>query len=120
MTVLLYLLIGTLAGVLSGLFGIGGGVIMVVAMVSLMKLPFLTATGTSLGAMLLPVGIFAALEYHKNGNLDIKVSLLLAIGLALGAWGGAKLAHGAGPATVQRLFAVFLIVMAVRMWVSAK
>ncbi len=120
MTVLVYLLIGTLAGVLSGLFGVGGGVIMVVGMVSIMKLPFLTATGTSLGAMLLPVGIFAALEYHRKGNLDVKISLLLAVGLAAGAWFGARLAHGAGPATVQRMFAVFLMVMAVRMWVSAR
>jgi len=119
-TVLFYLLIGALAGVLSGLFGIGGGVIMVLSMVSLMKVPFLTATGTSLGAMLLPVGIFGAWEYHKHGNLDIKVSLLLAAGLAIGAWGGARLAHQVSTAGVQRGFAVFMVVMAVRMWVSAK
>lgn len=120
MTTALYLLIGTLAGILSGMFGIGGGIIMVIAMVTLMKLPFLTATGTSLGAMLLPVGIFGAWEYYRAGNLDIKISLLLAAGLAAGAWGGAKLAHSAGPAVVQRMFAVFLVVMAVRLWVGAR
>lgn len=119
MTVLVYLLIGAAAGVLSGLFGVGGGVIMVLAMVGLMKLPFLTATGTSLGAMLLPVGIFGAWEYHKAGNLDVRISLLLAAGLLVGAWGGARLALAAGPAVVQRSFAVFLLLMAVRMWVSA-
>lgn len=120
MLVAAYLLIGTLAGVLSGMFGIGGGIIMVIAMVTVMKLPFLTATGTSLGAMILPVGIFAAYEYYKAGNLEIKISLLLGVGLAAGAWVGAKLAHSAGPATVQRMFAVFLVVMAVRLWVGAR
>ncbi len=120
MTILLYLVIGTIAGVLSGLFGIGGGVIMVLAMVALMKMPFLAATGTSLGAMLLPVGLFGAWEYYRNGNLDVKVSLLLAAGLAVGVWGGARLAHSAGPFVVQRMFAVFMVLMAVRMWVSAK
>jgi uncharacterized membrane protein YfcA len=66
------------------------------------------------------VGIFAAYEYHKAGNLEIRISLLLAAGLAVGAWVGAKLAHSAGPAAVQRMFAVFLVVMAVRLWVGAK
>lgn len=120
MNTVIYLVIGTLAGVLSGLFGIGGGVIMVLAMVALMKMPFLAATGTSLGAMLLPVGILGAWEYYRNGNLDVRVSLILSAGLAIGVWVGAKLAHGAGPFVVQRLFAVFMVVMAVRMWVSAK
>ena len=118
MATAIYLLIGAAAGILSGLFGIGGGVIMVLALVGIMKLPFLTATGTSLGAMLLPVGLFGAWEYYKAGSLDIRVSLLLAVGLLVGAWGGARLALAAGPAVVQRCFAVFLLLMAVRMWVS--
>lgn len=119
MTTLLYLLIGAGAGILSGLFGVGGGVIMVMAMAGLMKLPFLTATGTSLGAMLLPVGIFGAWEYYKTGHLDVRISLLLAAGLLVGAWGGARLALSAGPVVVQRSFAAFLLLMAIRMWVSA-
>jgi uncharacterized protein len=116
----MYVLLGTLAGVLAGLFGIGGGVIMVIGMVSLMKLPFHTAVGTSLAAMLLPVGIFGVMEYQRRGNLDIRAALLLAAGLTLGAWAGARLAHVTAPATLQRLFAVFLIVMAVRLWVTAR
>ena len=117
---LLYIALGLVAGVLAGLFGIGGGVIMVIGMVGLMKLPFLTATGTSLGAMLLPVGVFGVMEYHRRGHIDIRAALLLAAGLTLGAWVGARLAHGAPPALLQRGFAVFLLFVAVRMWVTAR
>jgi len=116
---ILYLAIGALAGVLAGMFGIGGGVIMVIAMVSIMKLSFTTATGTSLGAMLLPVGIFGALEYYRRGNLDVRAALLLAAGLTVGAWLGARIALETPPAMIQRAFAVFLVLVAVRMWVTA-
>jgi hypothetical protein len=115
-----YVVLGLLAGILSGLFGIGGGVIMVIGMVSLMKLPFPTATGTSLAAMLLPVGALGALEYYRRGHVDVRAALLLAVGLTLGAWVGARLAQQAAPATVQRLFAVFLLIIAARMWVTAR
>lgn len=117
---LLYVALGVVAGVLAGLFGIGGGVIMVIGMVGLMKLPFLTATGTSLGAMLLPVGIFGVLEYHRRGNLDIRAALLLAAGLTVGAWVGARIAQGTPPVHLQRGFAVFLVFVAVRMWMTAR
>ena len=75
----LYVALGTLAGVLAGLFGIGGGVIMVIGMVGLMKLPFPMAVGTSLGAMLLPVGALGALEYYRRGNMDLRAVGRLAI-----------------------------------------
>ena len=114
--VVTYLLLGLLAGILAGLFGIGGGVIMVIGMVGVMKLSFPTATGTSLAAMLLPVG---ALEYYRRGNVEVRGALLLAIGLTFGAWAGARMAQEAPPATLQRIFAVFLLAMAVRMWITA-
>ncbi len=115
-----YLVLGLLAGVLAGLFGVGGGVIMVIGMVSLMKLPFPTATGTSLAAMLLPVGVLGALEYYRRGHVEIRGALLLAAGLTLGAWAGARFAQQAAPATMQKFFALFLLVMAVRMWMTAR
>lgn len=117
---LLYIALGTLAGILAGLFGIGGGVIMVIGLVGLMKLPFPTATGTSLGAMILPVGILGAMEYYRRGHLDVRAALLLALGLTAGAWLGARLAQQAAPAQMQRLFAVFLVIMAGRMWFTAR
>jgi hypothetical protein len=119
MTILLLLALGLAAGVLSGLFGIGGGVVIVTALVLVARMPILQATGTSLGALLLPVGLLGAMEYHKRGLLDVKASALIALGLFLGVWFGAKLAIGTPPATLQRLFAAFLMVMAVRMWIGA-
>jgi uncharacterized membrane protein YfcA len=115
-----YVALGVVAGILAGLFGIGGGVIMVIGMVSLMKLPFTTATGTSLGAMLLPVGLLGAWEYHRTGNLNLRAALLLALGLTIGAWLGARIAQQAPPATVQRAFAVFLVLVAVHLWIDAR
>lgn len=117
---LLYVVLGALAGILAGLFGVGGGVIMVIGMVGLMKLPFPTATGTSLAAMLLPVGVFGVMEYYQRGHVDIRAALLLAAGLTVGAWAGARIALQVTPVTLQRGFAVFLLIMAARMWVTAR
>lgn len=117
---LLYVVIGLLAGILSGLFGIGGGVLIVSAMVVLLRAPILEATGTSLAALLLPVGLLGALEYYRAGNVHLAPAGLIAGGLFLGTWVGARWAHSLGPVTLQRAFAVFLVVMAVRLWLSAK
>ena len=112
--------LGVAAGVLAGLFGIGGGVIMVIGLASLSKMPFTVATGTSLAAMLLPVGALGVWIYWKNGNIDVRAAGLLALGLFAGSWLGAKMANDFAPAAVQRAFAVFMVIMAVKMWVSAK
>jgi uncharacterized membrane protein YfcA len=117
MTVI-YILIGVAAGVLSGLFGIGGGVVIVPALLFMARMTPLGATGTSLGALLLPVGALGAYEYYRNGNLDIRASLLLALGLFLGAFFGAKLAQNLTPLLLKRSFAVFLVLVAVRMWTA--
>jgi len=117
--VALYLALGIVSGVLAGLFGIGGGVVMVLGLVTVIKLPFPVATGTSLAAMLLPVGLLGALEYHRHGQVDIRGALLLALGLTAGAWLGARLAHQIPTVVVQRAFAIFLLVMAVRLWTNA-
>ena len=69
--------------------------------------------------LLLPVGLLAALTYWRAGNLDVRASLLVALGLLFGAWAGARLAQGVPAPTLQRLFAVFLIIVAVRMFVKA-
>jgi len=119
MSLMLLLVLGLAAGVLSGLFGIGGGVIIVSTLVLVGRMPILQATGTSLGALLLPVGLLGAMEYHKRGLLDVRASALIALGLFLGVWFGAKIAMGTPPALLQRLFAVFMIVLAVRMWIGA-
>ena len=116
----LYLALGSLAGIPAGLFGIGGGVIMVIGLVTVMKLPLQSATGTSLAAMLLPVGALGAMEYYRRGHVDIRAALLLSLGLFLGAWLGARIAQNAPPVALQRGFAIFLLFMAVRMWLTAR
>ncbi|MEP6590040.1 MAG: sulfite exporter TauE/SafE family protein [Gemmatimonadota bacterium] len=114
----LYLMVGLGAGVLSGLFGIGGGVVIVAALVSMGRMPVHTATGTSLAALLLPVGLFGAREYWKAGHVDIRAAMLIAGGIAIGVFFGARYAQGLTGATLQRAFAVFLAIMAVRMWIK--
>jgi uncharacterized membrane protein YfcA len=115
----LFLAIGLTAGVLSGLFGIGGGILIIPALIFFAKFPTKLALGTSLGALLLPVGLLGAYTYYKGGNLDIRASLLIALGLFFGAWGGARLAQVLPAATLQRMFAVFIVLMAVRLWIEA-
>jgi uncharacterized membrane protein YfcA len=113
------ILIGLAAGVLSGLFGIGGGVLIVPALMYFADMPIKTATGTSLGSLLLPVGLLGALAYHRAGNLDPKASVLVAVGLFFGVFVGARITQELQPALLQRLFALFLLAMAVRLWIKA-
>jgi uncharacterized membrane protein YfcA len=118
-TIALFLGLGVAAGILAGLFGIGGGVIMVFGLVSVFRLPFTVATGTSLAAMLLPVGALGVWEYWRNHNINLRAAILLAFGLLVGTWLGARLANDLPPALLQRGFAVFMVVMAVRLWMTA-
>jgi uncharacterized membrane protein YfcA len=115
---MLYIIIGVAAGVLAGLFGIGGGVVIVPALLYFARMTPLTATGTSLGALLLPVGALGAWEYYRTGNLDVRASLLLALGLFLGAFFGARFAQTLTPIVLKRAFAVFLVLVAVRVWTA--
>lgn len=117
---LVFLAIGLAAGVLSGLFGIGGGIVIVPALLYVARMQPATATGTSLGALLLPVGALGAWEYYRHGHVDVRASLLLAVGLTGGAYFGARLNQLLSPVQAKRAFAVFLLAVAVRLWVTAK
>jgi uncharacterized membrane protein YfcA len=92
---------------------------MVPAMVLLADYPQKTALGTSLGALLLPVGLLGAYTYWQHDHLVIRTSLLLGVGLFFGAYVGARLAQELPSATLQRMFAVLMLVMAVRLWIEA-
>jgi uncharacterized protein len=116
---LLYLAIGLAAGLLSGLFGIGGGIIIVPALLLVGRMEPSTATGTSLGALLLPVGALGAWHYFKNGHLDVRASLLIALGIFFGAYLGAVMFQSLNPLLAKRAFAVFLVLVSVRIWVTA-
>ena len=117
---LVFLAVGLAAGVLSGLFGIGGGIVIVPALLYFARMAPATATGTSLGALLLPVGALGAWEYYRNGHVDVRASLLVAAGLTLGAYVGARLNQLLSPVQAKRAFALFLVAVAVRLWVTAK
>jgi uncharacterized protein len=114
-----FIVIGLLAGVLAGLFGIGGGLLIVPALVLVGRMPIQMATGTSLGALLLPAGLFGALVYYRAGNLNVRAALLIALGLLVGAWFGAQLAQEIRTPTLTRLFALFLVAVAARLWFEA-
>ncbi len=116
---ILFIAIGLAAGVLAGMFGIGGGIVIGPALILLAKFPPQMATGTSLGALLLPVGALGAWEYYRRGNLNITASLWLALGLFLGAWFGARLAHSLSGPQLQKAFAIFLVLIAIRVWTKA-
>ena len=116
---MVFLLIGLGAGVLSGLFGIGGGVVIVPALIFIARMQPQSAMGTSLTALLLPVGALGAWEYYRTGNMNLGAGLLVALGLFVGAGVGAKLSLQLSPATLRRAFAVFLALIAVRMWFSS-
>ena len=108
-------LVGVLAGVFAGMFGIGGGLIIVPALVLLYGMKQHAAVGTSLGALLLPVGAMGAWVYWKNGNLDWKYSALLAGGLLVGALVGAKLVEPVSDLTLRRMFGAFLLLVSIKM-----
>jgi len=111
-TIIMLIIVGLLAGVLSGLVGLGGGVIIVPALIFLLGFSQHQAQGTSLGILLLPAGIFAVLNYYKQGYIDIKVVLLLFVGFLAGGWLGSKISLNLPEGTLKKIFAVALILIA--------
>jgi uncharacterized membrane protein YfcA len=89
----LYILLGLLVGVLSGIVGLGGGIMIVPALVYFFHMSQHKAQGTSLAALLAPVGALAFWEYYKAGNVDVKAGLLIALGFLFGGYFGGLWAH---------------------------
>jgi uncharacterized membrane protein YfcA len=112
------LLVGLVVGMVSGVVGIGGGVLFIPALVWLLGMSQHKAQGTSLGALLAPVGIFAFWEYYRKGNADLRVGLLLAAGFLVGGYFGAAGAQYIPEAWLRRIFAVTLVAIGGRMWFS--
>jgi uncharacterized protein len=105
--------LGLAAGVLSGLFGIGGGLVIVPALVLIFGFDTKMAIGTSLFVILLPTGLLGVWEYWKNGDLKIAAGLWIALGVFFGAYFGAKLAGTLSAIAMRRLYAVFLLAVAI-------
>ena len=108
------LVVGLFAGVLAGMFGIGGGIVIVPALILLLKFDQKEATGTSLAALLLPVSLPAVLDYYNAGKLDLLTALPVALGLLVGALFGARIALGLSTKTVKRLYGLFLFAVSLR------
>jgi uncharacterized membrane protein YfcA len=111
-TIILLIVVGLLAGILSGLVGLGGGVIIVPALIFLLGFSQHQAQGTSLGILLLPAGIFAVMNYYKKGFIDVKVVLLLFVGFVVGGYLGSKISLSLSETTLKKIFAVALLLIA--------
>jgi len=112
------LLVGLLVGMLSGVVGIGGGILFVPALIWLAGMSQHRAQGTSLGALLAPVGVFAFLEYYRRGNADLKIALLLAAGFLIGGYIGAVGAQHIPDLWLRRIFALTMIAVGGQMLFS--
>jgi uncharacterized protein len=110
---LTFLVIGALAGVASGLFGVGGGIVVVPALIYWAGFSQHRATGTSLAVLLLPIGLAATLEYWRHGNVDVRAAALLAASMFTGAWIGAFFANQMKGPQLRLLFGVFLTILGV-------
>ncbi|MBM2814888.1 MAG: hypothetical protein HW421_1650 [Ignavibacteria bacterium] len=107
----LMVLVGITAGVLSGMFGIGGGLVIVPVLTAILHFDTKKAIGTSLGALLLPVGLPGVILYHNAGQLSPSHAVPVAIGLLIGSIVGAKITIAIPTLTVKRLYSVFLLIM---------
>src|ERR1700733_7756084 len=103
-TFIVIIVIGLVAGMLSGLVGIGGGIIIVPALVLFLGFTQHQATGTSLGILLLPAGIFAVINYYKQGYIDLKVVFILFLGFIVGGYLGSKISLTLSEDTVKKIF----------------
>src|SRR5882672_1703320 len=115
MTWALVAAIGLVSGVASGLFGVGGAIVMIPALVVLLKTSQHAANGTSLAALLLPVGLLGVVEYYRRGEVNVPYAILLAVGLFVGVLIGAKLAGVVSDLALRRAFGAFLLLAAGRL-----
>jgi uncharacterized membrane protein YfcA len=115
MQIFLLLVIGLLAGALGGLLGIGGAVLMIPALMYIFKMSQHMAQGTALGAMLLPVGLLAAIKYYQAGNLNVGFAALIAVGFLIGGFFGASLAMPIPDEILRKIFGAFLLLVALQM-----
>jgi len=115
MKILLYLLLGLVAGGFSGLIGIGGAIIIIPVLVLLFGLQQHTAQGTTLALMVPPIGLLAAWTYYKAGYVDLKIAGLMCVGFFVGGLLGAKFATQIPADVLRKIFGVVLLVAALRM-----
>jgi len=108
------LIIGVFSGALSGLIGVGGGIIIVPCLVYFLAFPQKMAQGTSLGILLLPAGILGVIQYYKQGQIDFNIVVIVAVGFIIGNLFGANLALSLSDKILKKIFAVILIIVAIK------
>lgn len=114
-TLLILILIGLVAGVLSGFIGVGGGIIIVPGLIYFLGLSQHMAQGTSLALMLPPIGILAVYNYHKAGEINFVYAAVIALAFVLGGFFGSKLSLRLSASTVKFFFGLLMLYVAVRM-----
>lgn len=114
-TIIILLCIGLIAGILSGLVGIGGGIIIVPALVYFMSMSQQQAQGTSLAVLLLPVGILAVYYYYNAGFVDVKSALIISITFVVGGYIGSKIAISIDQSMLKKVFGIFLLLLSFKM-----
>lgn len=114
-SILLLLFVGLCAGYVGGLAGVGGGIILVPALVFILGFSQHMAQGTSLAIMLPPIGILAAWQYYRHGEMDVKVALVVIAGYLIGNYLGGKLATNVSDDTLRRIFAVFMLIVSIKL-----
>lgn len=114
-TVLILLFIGLFSGMLGGLVGIGGGIVIVPALIYFLGFSQLNAQGTSLALIMFPVGVLGVINYYKQGHIDFNIVFILAAGFVIGSFLGSKLALNIPQVFVKKTFAMLMIVIAVKM-----
>jgi uncharacterized membrane protein YfcA len=112
------ILLGLLAGFLSGLIGIGGAVIIIPALVFVFGYEQHLAQGTTIALMILPIGLFAVINYYQKGMVDIKTALLISLGFILGGYLGSLLALELSTMILRRILAIVLILISLKLLFS--
>lgn len=110
-----YIILGVVAGLISGLVGIGGGIIIVPALVLVFGMSQLQAQGTTLALLVAPVGLLAAWTYYTNGLVDLKIAAMIIVGFVIGGYFGARIAVGLPHGLLQKIFGVVLLLVALKM-----
>jgi hypothetical protein len=114
-TLLILIAIGLIAGIFSGIVGLGGGIIIIPALIYILGLSQKEAQGTSLALMLPPIGLLAAINYYKAGAINLKYALIIALAFLIGGFLGSKIALSLSDQTLKKIFAFALLILGLRM-----
>jgi uncharacterized membrane protein YfcA len=110
-----YIILGVIAGVLSGMLGIGGGLVLIPALVFIFGLTQLQAQGTTLALMVPPIGLLAAIRYYQSGNVKLGMAGFICLGFFVGGLLGANLVQNLPEPLIRKTFALFLLFVSLRM-----